>query len=122
MIVPRTLLSNLLYATTQITAHKSNGEISQGTAFFFRYAVDYDRYLQVLVTNKHVIEGSMLGSFYVHEASKDESTPTETSFELTVQDFENQWVNHPESEDLCAMPFEPLRQRELVRGKKIFIA
>ncbi len=50
MIVPQTLLSKLLYATTRITSHKSNGEISQGTAFFFRYAIDYERYLQVLVT------------------------------------------------------------------------
>ena len=123
MITPNTLQSKLLYATTRITTYDDDDQpLAYGTAFFFEYAVEYGKYLQVLVTNKHVVEGAKLGAFHVHKATEDGSLPTIDSFEIIVQDFEKQWISHPSNLDLCVLPFNPLRRRESEQGRKLFIA
>ncbi len=90
---------------------------------FFHFKVDEQRSVPVLITNKHVIEGAVQGTFYVHEVISDVSgkpTPAPTSFSITVPDFEKVWVGHPGDIDLCAMPFEPLSQQAATAGKNIF--
>lgn len=123
MIKPTSLSSQTLFSTAQIVTHNSDGSDSKGTAFFFHFKVDEQRSVPVLITNKHVIEGSVLGTFYAHESVLDannQSTPASTSFPVVLPNFEQLWTGHPGDIDLCAMPFEPLRQQAAAAGKNIF--
>jgi len=115
--------SLLLFGTARISAKNVNGGESVGTAFFFHFQLDVDRQVPVLVTNKHVIAGSETGEFLVHEGSKDADgrpVPGAGSIAVSLTDFERLWIGHPDDIDLCAMPFQPLREQALKRGKDIF--
>jgi hypothetical protein len=115
--------SQLLYSTVLIVATLANGDTSTGTAFFYQWKVNAERSLLVLVTNKHVVSGTKSVKFLVHEAVANKETgkkePGTSSFEVMVPS--ELFINHPGDVDLCAMPFEPLRQRALTQqGKEIF--
>jgi hypothetical protein len=114
--------SQLLFTTTRIVARRRDGTDSVGTAFFFHFDVDGQTHVPVLVTNKHVVAEATQGEFLVHEASADQQdpTPSSASFGISLQNFEHMWVGHPGEIDLCAMPFEPLRQQALAQGKRVF--
>jgi len=44
-----------------------------------------------------------------------------TAFSITLDQFANRWVGHPSSDvDLCAMPYEPLRQALVQQGRQPF--
>lgn len=114
--------SQLLYSTVLVTATLVNGDTSTGTAFFYNFKLDDQRSVSTLVTNKHVISGARTVKFQVHDATTDPETgktrPGTGSFEVAVP--AERFIGHPGDVDLCAMPFEPLRQLASQQGKKIF--
>ncbi len=131
MIVPNSNVSRLLYSTIQIIAHDANGRKSSGTAFFFEFDADGygdEKCIPVLVTNCHVISGATDITFFVHEASEDESAPKVVSFDVTLADnakedaVEKQWIKHPGGADLCVMPIAQLKKAAEYTGKKFFYA
>jgi hypothetical protein len=76
MIEPKTISENIMYSTARIVGLDQNGkEFKFGTGFFYRFPVDTDRSAWVLVTNKHVIEGTSWTGFVVHTISGDGSKP-----------------------------------------------
>ncbi len=116
--------SQLLYSTVLVVAMFADGSKATGTAFFYQFKIDEQRSMPALVTNKHVVEGAQTVSFLVHEAADNKETgkkePGTKSFQVTVHS--KQFIYHPGDVDLCAMPFEPLRQQALQKGKEIFSA
>jgi hypothetical protein len=124
MINLNSLASQLLFTTTRILTEKNDGTQSSGTAFFVEFKVSETIKLPVLITNKHVVENSWLGAFFVHLGVKDENgqlVPKFASQPITLSNFQNLWIPHPGNDvDLCAMPFEPLRQEALAQGEEIF--
>ena len=113
MIKLDTLSSQVLLTTTRIMAHKDSGKSSVGTAFYFHFKVNEQTSIPALVTNRHVIENAKTGEFYVHTATTDPTgkrIPTELSVPVALPNFSDLWIAHPGGIDLCAMPFEPLRQ------------
>lgn len=125
MLNLQSLANQLLYSTARIEAILGDGSQSVGTAFHFAFKIDEQRFLPVLVTNKHVVSGAVKARFHLHELSQDQQGnvigPAATSFAVSMNDFERQWLMHPDPDvDLCAMPFEPLRQQAAVAGKDVF--
>lgn len=124
MINLNSLGSQLLFTTTRILTEQNDGTQSSGTAFFVDFKVSETIKLPVLITNKHVVENSWLGAFYVHLGVKDENgqlVPKFASQPITLSNFQNRWIHHPDCNvDLCAMPFEPLRQEALAQEQEIF--
>ena len=115
--------SQLLYSTVLIVATLANGETATGTAFFYQWKVDTERSVLVLVTNKHVVAGAKTVKFLLHEAVVNTETgkrgPGTSSFEVMVPG--GLFIGHPGDVDLCAMPFEPLRQQaSSQQGKEVF--
>jgi len=123
MINLNSLASQLLFTTIRIVTEKNDGTQSFGTAFCVDFRVSETR-VRVLITNKHVVENSWLGTFFVHLGVKDENgqlVPKFASQPIRVSNFQNRWIHHPGNDvDLCAMPFEPLRQEALAQGEEIF--
>ena len=123
MINLNSLASQLLFTTIRIVTEQNDGTQSSGTAFFVHFRVNETIGIPVLITNKHVVENSWLGAFFVHLGVKDENgqlVPKFASQPITLSDFQNRWIHHPGNVDLCAMPFEPLRKEALAQGQEIF--
>lgn len=123
MIKPRTISEHLLFSTVRIAVQLSSGEEATGTGFFFNFLFDEHRNIPAIITNKHVVAGAVTGSFQLHELDKtrEEPQPSGDFFTVDFDDFENQWIPHPEKDvDLCAMLFQPLRSKAEIQGKSIF--
>lgn len=118
MITPTTITEQLLFTTVRIES-----ECGVGTGFFFNATVDGSRTLPLIVTNKHVVQGSLRGSFQLHEADlgSDPLKPSGRFFPVDLGGFESRWIPHPDPKvDLCAMPFQPLRGAAEEMGKVVF--
>ncbi len=99
----------LAYSTVRIQCELATGKSSVGTGFFFQFSIDDGKSIPAIITNKHVIAGSIHGTFQLTRAQNDGS-PTIGNFEnVALDNFENLWIPHPDSNvDLCAMPTGPL--------------
>lgn len=123
MIKPVTFTEKLLFSTVRIEALLANGQQSVGTAFFFDVKIDDGKVLPLIVTNKHVVKDAIEGHFQLHEAEGDgdDIRPSGRYFTVNIQGFTSSWIGHPdESIDICAMPFQPLREQAQKNGKRIF--
>jgi len=123
MIKPTTISEKLLFSTVRIAVQLSSGEEATGTGFFFNFLVDEQTHISAIITNKHVVAGAVTGSFQLHELDKtiEERQPSGDFFTVDLDDFENQWIPHPDNDvDLCAMLFKPLRSEAEIQGKSIF--
>jgi len=122
MINLNSLASQLLFTTIRIVTEQNDGTQSFGTAFFVHFKVS-ETIVPVLITNKHVVENSWLGVFFVHLGVKENGqlVPKFASQPIAPPNFQNRWIHHPGNDvDLCAMLFEPLRQEALAQGQEIF--
>jgi hypothetical protein len=118
MIKPNTPSEQLLFATVRIRTKLASGGEGAGTGFFFRIQLDADQTIPVIITNNHVVQGAVTGSFLVHEGR---GSPSDCSFEIALDNFEKRWIAHPSPEvDLCAMPFQPLAAEAERNGRFIY--
>ena len=117
IINPETISEKLLYSTLRIET-----DVGVGTGFLFSYRLSETKQLPLLITNKHVVEGSKVGSFLVHASDPDRPLiPTGKFLPVTFDDFETRWLVHPdENIDLCAMPINPLNVEIEKTGKRFF--
>lgn len=111
------IFSQLLFNTVKINTKTADGKTSTGTGFFFHFKHGSSE-VPVLITNKHVVSGSVQGSFSIHKSIVDENgkaSPSEESFNIVFDEgFHQQWFFHPEEDvDLCLMPFAPLKKKSI---------
>jgi hypothetical protein len=117
MITPVSISEQLLFATVRIQTTESNGDEGTGTGFFFNFSYA-GKSVPTIVTNKHVVEGAVTGTFLFHEG---EGAPTDKSIPVTLDHFQQQWFHHPTpSVDLCIMPFAPLEHQSRAAGHQIY--
>lgn len=113
MIAPVGPTEQLLFATVRIET-----ESGVGSGFMFRFKVDDEKGIPVVVTCRHVVEGATRGRFKLHLASTtDPKTPSGESRLIELENFGQRWVSHPNPKiDLCAMPLAPLLAEAERRG------
>ena len=98
----------LAHSTVRIETSKASSEGS-GTGFFYRFADNGDTHIPAIVTNKHVIEGSLRGSFVLTEKGDDENPVYGKYRRFYFDNFQSRWLLHPDKEvDLCVMPIAPI--------------
>jgi Trypsin-like peptidase domain len=104
MIDPQSATEQMMYCTTRILGVTAQDKIvSSGTGFFLQFPTTEDRHIPVLVTNKHVVQGTPKVGYLIH-ATKDGGTRPEAKMGMTTNLEE--WINHPNDKiDLCAIPF-----------------
>lgn len=100
------LLSEILIHST-IRIICNNGQTTScGTGFFFQYSTDNPNLsIPVIVTNKHVVKGSISGTLiFSLRDDKNNYIPGKTH-RYNISNFEKCWIFHPdENVDLCVMP------------------
>jgi len=113
----------IAHSTVRIEVELTDGKRGTGTGFFFRFAVEQDRHVPAIVTNKHVVEGAARGRFHLTTADAEGNPVYSTHEVFTFEGFQRFWVPHPEDEiDLCAMPIAPILERANESGKRLFYA
>jgi hypothetical protein len=94
---------HITYATVRIETDKGTG-----TGFFFRFkeSLESNSFVPVVITNKHVIEGSDNAVLILTSKDKDGQPVDNKHLRVEYTEFEKAWKMHPDPEvDLCAMTF-----------------
>lgn len=120
MPVNLSLSEQLTFVTTRIEC-RSPQTTAVGTGFFFNFLAGEGKIIPVVVTNRHVVEGSKQGIFQLTRAN-NEGEPIIGDFEnIIVDNFEQLWLPHPDKAvDLCVMPLGPLFHMAEDKGKRFF--
>lgn len=116
-----TVAEQLMHTTVRLECTLVDGRSSTGTGFFFSYQLDDQSTIPVMVTNKHVIEGSQTGTF-VLTARSSEGEPLLGAYEtISLDSFEARWLKHPDpGVDLAVLPIAPLLNAVEAAGKSVF--
>lgn len=113
----------LMYITVRIECQYANGTNGTGTGFFFRFLENKEtgEHIPVVITNKHVVSGSVKGRL-IFCLRKANGLPDDSNhFAMYVDGFEKFWRMHPDKNvDLCAMPIAPLINLAKGQGKELF--
>lgn len=121
-IVPTVFNENLLYNTVRIVGLKNNKQHSFGTGFFFHFEPNATQRVELILTNKHVINsGCDAFSFTLHEGEmlNNELVPTGKFFTVSLVNI-HQYLVFPDNEvDLVAILYSPLNKEIEDKSKKI---
>lgn len=109
MIEPVTPTEQMMYCTTRIVGYVggSKSVFKTGTGFFYNFPADGGQAVPVLITNKHVVDGTSSLEFLVHATTvKDAKQPdTNAGISSTAAEF----IPHPNPKiDLCGVPIGPV--------------
>jgi hypothetical protein len=113
MIEPNSIAERLIYSTVRITAQNGTS-LSRGTGFFFNFPLkDEGMVVPVIITNKHVVQGTTSQNFLlkIFDPAKGEKSPS-SNFTVNLQATLGQgWFEHPDPEvDLCALPIAEIQK------------
>lgn len=111
----------LMHTTVRLECELSGGRISTGTGFFFAFTVGDKVRIPLIVTNKHVVEGAITGTFVITRRAAD-GTPQMGLHEIIKLDkFESLWVKHPDDNvDLAVFPIAPLLRSAESQNMSLF--
>lgn len=116
-VSPSHLSTHLMFTVVRLVAVDGNGDEAVGTGFFFRIHGDEDS--DVLMTNKHVIEGANIVQFPLHQTSVDSDGRIELGrYEIFSTEYSD-WLQHPDPDvDLCCLRLSPFS--EILKKKGIY--
>jgi len=119
--MPLTTAEILMHTTVRLECTLADGKTSTGTGFFFSFKLDGNQHIPVIVTNKHVINNSINGTFVLTK-SDDQGNPLVGQVEKVIlNDFENRWIKHPEDNvDLAVFPMASIFREAKARGIKFY--
>lgn len=126
MITPASFTESLMFSTLRVETRNAENTLGVGTAFFFETEISSDRVLQLLITNRHVVEGAITATLRFHLAkSSTEFVPSREIFTLEVGEpsvpFASLWFPHPDpSVDLCALPLSGLFGHLRAQKKRLY--
>ena len=91
-----TLAEKLMHTTVRLECKLQNGASSTGTGFFFTYELNNEKNIPVIITNKHVIENSIEGSFVLTKMDDNKEPIMGSTERIKVPTFEEHWIKHPD--------------------------
>ena len=120
-VMELSLTEQLMFSTVRIEVTFTDDRIGTGTGFFFNLLDDGSERVPVIVTNRHVVTGTVTGRFQLTIALED-GTPDVGNVEVVELDqFEQRWLAHPDPEvDLCVMPLSPIITEAQKRAVNFF--
>lgn len=111
----------LMHTTVRLECALSNNRGTTGTGFFFSFKVDEKTHVPVIVTNKHVIKDSKVGTFVLTKSNEKGEPILGSTERIVLDNFESLWRKHPEeSVDLAVFPIAALYHQAEAKGIKFF--
>ena len=105
----------------------NNQPNSTGTDFFYRFSIGDNKFVGLILINRHVIGNNKAFSFFFHElddkqSPQSQSGPLGKSISITIDDISSLWVPHPDPNvDLVAILFSPIEAKiRNEQNKQIF--
>lgn len=112
----------LMHTTVRLECFLSSGGTSTGTGFFFAFQVDGDTHIPVIVTNKHVINNSTIGTFVLTKSDSNGQPILGSIERVVIHNFESFWIKHPDQNvDLAVFPIAPIFHQAEQKGVQFFI-
>ena len=119
--MPLSNAERLMHTTVRLECQLQDGNLSTGTGFFFSFALENDKHIPIIVTNKHVINGSVVGSFVLTKSDQNNDPILGEVERIVLDNFESLWIKHPDSDvDLAVFPMAFLFHEAEARGVKFF--
>lgn len=119
--MPLTAAERLMHSTVRLECKLQDGNLCTGTGFFFSFALENDQHIPIIVTNKHVIDGSVMGSFVLTKSDENNEPILGEVEKIVLANFESLWIKHPDNNvDLAVFPMARLLHDEEAKGKKYF--
>src|SRR5215203_1597993 len=120
------IAERLFFSTVRIEAEMPNG-VATGTGFVFAYQTDEQRgtsnHYPFIVTNKHVVEGTVQVSFWFTEKDDDGKPKIGQKQDIQIRDFGNMWVGHPSPNvDVAVFSLGPIMQHMESIGISLYYA
>jgi hypothetical protein len=111
----------LMHTTVRLECLLDGNRQSTGTGFFFSFKIDDKTQVPLIVTNKHVISNSKVGTFVLTKSNEQGAPLLGQTERVVLDNFESLWIKHPEeSVDLAAFPIAPLYHQAEANGVKFF--
>lgn len=119
--MPLTLAETLMHTTVRLECSLKSGGTSTGTGFFFSFRIDDKTHIPVIVTNKHVINGSERGGFVLTKSNNIGEPIIGTYERIVFDNFESLWIKHTDANvDLAVFALAPLLRQAESQGIKFF--
>ena len=116
------IAERLMHTTVRLECLRSDGRASTGTGFFFSFPLEEGKHIPLIVSNKHVIDTCVQGTFVVTRRGTDDEPIIGTYERLQLNDFESLWIKHPDPNvDLAVFPLAPLMNHAEQTGLKLFV-
>ena len=121
MPLPLLPSEQLAHSTVRIECQMADGTTGTGSGFVYAFARVGEQHVPAIVTNKHVVAGSMIGRFSFTLRAPDGTPVVGQHVTIQLDQFERRWVPHPDADvDLCALPIAPLLTEALRTGTPFF--
>ena len=111
MIQPKLISEQLLFSTVRLTTGQGSG-----TGFFFHFKHD-DKFIPVIITNKHVVNNKTEEEVDFSLHIKDAGNPTNENIDIHLK---AKWVFHPNLDICCTFTNPLLTQIKEQRQKDVF--
>jgi hypothetical protein len=119
----QTLFERLFFTTVRIEATTASGDHSCGTGFFYGIEVGPDRVVQLLVTNKHVVEDArrVMLWFIAAEDSERQQPKLGNLHRIDISDPGELFVGHPDQKiDVAVGPISGVLEELRRKGHYCF--
>jgi len=94
--------------------------MSSGSGYFFAFLEKEGMHIPCIITNKHVINGAISGSFHLTVRNADETPNLGEYLTFTFVNFEQRWIGHPDPAiDLAIFLIGPILNEAQSQGKLI---
>jgi Trypsin-like peptidase domain len=91
------LSEELIHTTVRIETNDSNGCEYTGTGFFFSFEIEPDSYVQMLVTNKHVLKDMVSAAVHLTRADDHGEPSFGKHARIIVRDLQKRVIYHPDN-------------------------
>ncbi len=118
----QSVAEELFFTTLRISTTGPNGEQGSGTGFFFEYCTDGVSY-PFVVTNKHVVEGTVDGMLpFTKQADGRPALGESYEYREPNGTWPQIWFGHPDpSIDIAVTPLMPIVEAARTAGAELFI-
>ncbi len=111
----------LMHTTVRLECLLDENRQSTGTGFFFTFKVDDKTNIPLIITNKHVINNSTVGTFVLTKSNEQGEPLLGQTERVVFENFESLWIKHPEENvDLAVFPIAELYRQAEAQGVKFF--
>lgn len=111
----------LCYSTVRIECKNDDGQTSTGTGFFFCFKISESETIPIIVTNKHVVNGMIVGQFLMTTSDLNDAPVNTSHFTVTLPNLQTFIRQHPDKDvDLCALPLAPILKFAESEGTRLF--